>query len=401
MRMVAVLLLILMTFCLAGCSALFSNVRKLKITDNGYVYAEKDTYFISGDLNIPEKLNGKTVVGIRSNAFSSSSGLSGVTVTLPDTVKAIGANAFYNTGAVFEELDLTSVREVGSSAFYGCSIETLYINDNVKNYPTNTSWTNGMKSVDRIVLAEGTTTCYDFLTSDVAKIVSSISLPSTVTTINDYAFYGCSKLKSITIPSKVTKIGNYAFKETSLVLDNLDLTSVSYVGSGAFDGCKIRKITVGPEISGYSSKWDDNIKELKTLVIEDGVTEVESFLSEGMKKSLETVNLPDGLETICDGAFEDCSALKTVFFPLSITSIGENAFKGTGLKIQELDITKVEFIGASAFDGCTVTTLYADSSISNYDSSWKYNMTVEAVYVPDSVSSYTKWFDSSIIHQIK
>lgn len=400
MRMTAAALSLIMVFFLAGCMSYFTNnTRRLSITDDGYVYAEKDTHFNSGTLDIPEKLSGKTVVGIKSNAFSSSKGLSGAVVTIPDTVKVIGSNAFYNTGAVFEELDLTSVMKVGSSAFYGCSVETMYINDNVKDYSASTSWTNGMKSVERIVFEDGTTTCYDFLTDNVASTVTSVALPSSVTTINNYAFYCCSKLKNITLPSSVTKIGSYAFNASSLVFEELDLSSVSYVGSGAFDGCSVRKLTVGPDLSEYNTNWADNMKGVKTLVVADSVTAVTSFLSKSMKESLENVVLPDGIETIGDCVFEDCSRLKTVTFPFSITKIGRNAFKGTGLELQELDITQVDYVGASAFDGCTVNTLFVDSSISGYSSSWNDNMTVKTVYVPDSVSNYTSWFSRSILRQ--
>ena len=54
--------------------------------------------------------------------------------------------------------------------------------------------------------------------------LTSVTIPSSVTSIGDYAFYDCSGLTSVTIPSSVTSIGSYVFSDCS------GLTSVTFFG---------------------------------------------------------------------------------------------------------------------------------------------------------------------------
>ena len=75
---------------------------------------------------------------------------------------------------------------IASSVFYGCS------NLSSINLP---SWISSINS-------------YTFTN---CSSLSSITIPNKVTTIGDLAFYGCSSLKSIIIPKKVVHIGDYAF----------------------------------------------------------------------------------------------------------------------------------------------------------------------------------------------
>ena len=67
--------------------------------------------------------------------------------------------------------------------------------------------------------------------------LTSITIPNSVTSIGDYAFYSCTGLTSITIPNSVTSIGNYAFHGctglTSITIPN----SVTSIGYYAFYRC--------------------------------------------------------------------------------------------------------------------------------------------------------------------
>ncbi len=67
--------------------------------------------------------------------------------------------------------------------------------------------------------------------------------------------------------------------------------------------------------------------------------------------ALETVTLPDGLETIGNYAFSLCSSLKTIHFPSGLTSIGEYAFRCCGLEAVSLP-ESLTSLGNNAFDDC-------------------------------------------------
>lgn len=114
------------------------------------------------------------------------------------------------------------------------------------------------------------------------KELTSLTLPNSVTTIENAAFTGCSGLKILNIGSNVTFIGNDAFsgcsRLTSLMLPN----KLKSIGSGAFWGC-----------SGLTS-----------LII------------------------PDSTSLIGDFAFYNCEELTTITFPNSLKVIGDQSFKG-------------------------------------------------------------------------
>ena len=77
----------------------------------------------------------------------------------------------------------------------------------------------------------------DFLKSLIERTATSITIPSGVTSIGDWAFSGCTALTSVTIPSGVASIGGWAFSGctglTSITIPN----SVTSIGSGVFWNC--------------------------------------------------------------------------------------------------------------------------------------------------------------------
>ncbi len=150
---------------------------------------------------------------------------------------------------------------------------------------------------------------------------SSVSIPDGVTSIGDGAFYGCGGLTSVTIPGSVTSIDD-----------------------GAFYGCnKLTRIMVDASNPYFSSA--------------NGL-----LLSKDGKKLILGVNgdvvIPDGVTSIGNYAFYNCSGLASVTIPESVKDIGTGAFSGCGnLKSVMLD-GDAPNIGSWAFedvgDGCTM-----------------------------------------------
>ena len=137
----------------------------------------------------------------------------------------------------------------------------------------------------------------------------SVSVPSSVTTIGEGAFSGCSGLSSVTIPSSVTTIGQSAFSQCSGLVFVTVPSSVKAIKSGAFEGCSgLTSITIPSFVTSieYATFWDC--------------------------AGLNSVAIPTSVTSIGSHAFFRCSRLKSITLPSSVNSIGENAFDGcTGL----------------------------------------------------------------------
>ncbi|MBO5270649.1 MAG: leucine-rich repeat domain-containing protein, partial [Clostridia bacterium] len=85
--------------------------------------------------------------------------------------------------------------------------------------------------------------------------LKSINIPSSVTSIGQSAFFGCSNLTSINIPSSVTSIGQNAFYNCSSLTSINIPSSVKSIGNHAFGGCSLTSVTIGNGTSVISSAF--------------------------------------------------------------------------------------------------------------------------------------------------
>ena len=143
--------------------------------------------------------------------------------------------------------------------------------------------------------------------------LSSVSLPSTILTIGNFAFYGCSGLTSITIPNTVTSIGKQAFQDCSGLSSITIPNRVTSIGNYAFSGCSgLTSITVSSGNTKYDSRNNCN------AIIETSSNK----LIFGCKNTV----IPNNVTSIGSKAFYYCSGLTSITIPNGVTSIGTNAF---------------------------------------------------------------------------
>lgn len=180
-----------------------------------------------------------------------------------------------------------------------------------------------------------------------------------VVAIGRGAFNKNRKVTSATLPSTITKIDEWAFSEAS-GLQRVNIPeSVTVLGSSAFQGCtSLREVTI-----------PSTIKSLKSFVF-------------NLCENLTTVNLPEGMHTIGTAAFSSCYSLKSLKIPASVTSIYSIAFWRAGLETLNLP-DSVNFIGDGAFGACEKLTrinLCADNPYYKVENNFLYSNDKTVLY---------------------
>ncbi|MBE6111174.1 MAG: hypothetical protein E7194_12270, partial [Erysipelotrichaceae bacterium] len=255
--------------------------------------------FSSGDLIIPEEIDGYKTTGIASHAFFREEGFTG-DLTIPETVKEIGDFAFYNCANIAGSLRLPtgltaigksafmhdsklggsisltdSLQTIGSGAFYNCQSLTgdVYINERLvfnpndqffncigiesftisTNHPDYASADGEVFSKDmkelvfvpsartkELLIPDGTETIGSFAVHDCSRLSQTqLKLPETLKTISDNAFFETAFSGDLYIPDSVVYIGDRAFYAfDSFNKGSLHLPSnLQEIGNGAFQGC--------------------------------------------------------------------------------------------------------------------------------------------------------------------
>ena len=166
--------------------------------------------------------------------------------------------------------------------------------------------------------------------------------------IGNYAFEGCSGLTSLTLPTGITSIGYGAFIGCSGLTSLTLPAGITKIGSSAFSGC-----------SGLTS-----------LTLPAGITEIDDKAFDGCS-GLTSLTLPAGITSIGYGAFHGCRGLTSLTLPDGITSIGDKAFSScSGLTSIYVYAEKVPKIGGNVFEGIDAKkcTLYVP--MGTYDDYW-------------------------------
>ena len=182
-------------------------------------------------------------------------------------------------------------------------------------------------------------------------------MPETITSIDTYAFYGCSTLTEVTIPDSVTSIGTNAFRDCTN-LSNVTLSKkLQTLGEDAFRSCaSLLKIEIPKSLESVPSVVGTGggpfySSGLTTVTFEAGTTKVVGNLFQGAS-NLANVTLLDTMTTIEKYAFYNCLSLSDIVLPETITSIDTYAFYGCSALTEVTIPDNVVRIGTRAFQGC-------------------------------------------------
>ena len=204
-------------------------------TDDGVVIITDCYEEASGDLLIPDTIEGNAVIGIGSNAFEDCAGLT--SVTIPAGVTAIDASAFENCTSLASVTIPAGVTVIDASAFENCtSLTSVTIPAGVT--VIDASAFEDCTSLTSITIPDSVTRIESRAFAECSSLASvTFGENSALTYIGGSAFTECSGLTGITIPDRVTKIEEDTFYEcTSLTAVKVG-RSVYEIASGAFQNC--------------------------------------------------------------------------------------------------------------------------------------------------------------------
>ena len=174
--------------------------------------------------------------------------------------------------------------------------------------------------------------------------ITEITLPESIKTIAEYAFYSCKSLERINIPEDIKILEKSLFAYCYNLKQIRLPDSVEIICDGAFAGCQnLSEINIPPNVCQIGSYVFSNCKSITKISIPGSVKEIganlfktcislkELELSEGIEKigrsafegckMLKTVVIPEGVEEIERCAFADCDSLETVYLPKSLKRI--------------------------------------------------------------------------------
>ena len=316
----------------------------------------------TGEVVIPESVayNGKTysVTSIGNYAFADCSSLT--SITIPSSVTSIGFEAFLGCSGLTSITIPNSVTSIRHFAFWGCSgLTSVTIGNGVTSIGDGAFY--NCSSLTSVHITDVLSWCnIAFSTYDSNPLananhlymngeeINDLVIPSTVISIGDYAFYGCSGLTSVTIPNSVTSIGSYAFSKcgslTSVTIPN----SVTSIGNYAFSYCRsLTSVTIPNSVtsigeSAFADCYVKNDSFINNSALTSsnnwGATLFDKQTNEGLliadkivvgcRLWATSITIPNSVTSIGSYAFSGCKGLTSITIPNSITSIGDGAFWG-------------------------------------------------------------------------
>lgn len=251
---------------------------------------------------------------IPSDAFNNKSILT--TVALPSACTKIGKYAFYNCSGLTTFPTQNNITSIGANAFALCSgLESISISRYVNTIGekaffrckadiTVASDNANYSSQDGVLFNKSKTILFQC-----PKLKSgSYTLPATVITIEQSAFYACTNLTGITLPTALTTIKASAFYGCTGLTAMALPANLTTIESSAFYQCK----------------------ELTSLTIPSKVTTLGVSFANACEK-LKTVSIPASVTSMGKDIFWGCSALTSIYVsnptPL-ILPVNDDVFSG-------------------------------------------------------------------------
>lgn len=292
-------------------------------------------------------------------------------------ITSIGQKAFFRRTDIKAINIPDNITSIANYAFAGCeNLENISISDNV-NFIGNYAFEN-CKSLTQVNLPDRLTSIGSYLFSGCQSLLN-VHLPAELKSIGNYMFNKCESLTTITVPNKVTTIGWKAFSGCSSLVEVIFPNSLNNIGNYAFENCfKLESISLSANITSLGEGVFFMCKNLQRIILDEAnatyklidnvlysyddeilyVCPAKAYINNGQ------YIIPEGVRTICYGAFSSCLNLKSVYIPNTVETVDHCAFFNC-MNLQEINLPdKIKTLGKNVFHNCcSLTNITLPSSI--------------------------------------
>ena len=142
------------------------------------------------------------------------------------------------------------------------------------------------------------------------KQIKEFTIPDSVTSIEEAAFYYCSNLTSVTIPNSVTNIGDWVFSYCNRLTAVEIPDSATNIGDGAFYGCgRLTSVVIPNSVTYIGTATFSYCSSLTSVTIPNSVTSIGIEAFDGCV-SLTSVTISNNCNTVIDSFPENCKIIR-------------------------------------------------------------------------------------------
>ena len=202
---------------------------------------------------------------------------------------------------------------------------------------------------------------------DDCRGLTSITIPSSVTSLGDHCFDDCRGLTSITIPSSVTSLGDYCFDGCSGLTSITIPSSVTSLGKSCFSDCYgLTSITIPSSVTSLGEDCFSACSGLTSITIPSSVTSLEGDCFQGCS-GLTSITIPSSVTSLGKSCFSGCYGLTSITIPSSVTSLGVQCFSGCRGLTSITIPSSGSYLGWHCFEDCqNLETVYFKGKYNDY-----------------------------------
>ena len=201
-------------------------------------------------------------------------------------------------------------------------------------------------------------------------MLTTLNIGTGVNTLPAYAFKNCSHLNcNLVFPNSLLTIGEEAFYGCSGMISQLNFpNAVTTIGDKAFYQCSslIGNLRLGTAVTSVGEQAFRGCAGLTTLTMYDALEQIGASAFCECTGLSGTVTIPNGVVELGDAAFKDCTAITGLALGTALESIGNNAFENcTGLTVPIILPSSVTHVGANAFMASGITSVTIPNSVTS------------------------------------